>query len=104
MKKLSDYKGEDAFELWADLMEPIVAILQDESITDLMRSGASKFKLAAAIMKTHKAEAEQIMTRIDPEPVNALNLVVRVIRFLSEIGSDPVIASFFGSQGQESKE
>lgn len=103
MKNLSDYKGQDAFELWADLLEPIVAILQDDHIVNLMRGKASKLKLATVIMREHKAEAEQILTRIDPEPVNALNLLVRIIRFLTEIGSDPVIASFFGSPEPETK-
>lgn len=105
MKKLSDYKGEEAFELWADLMEPIVHVLQDEEVIRMMRDRASRFRLAAYILREHKEEAVQITERIDPEePVNGLNLIVKVVRLLAEIGSDPIVADFFGSPESEKTE
>ena len=60
MTKLADYKGADAFELWADLVEPIVRIMQDEEIVDVVKSGKSKFKIATAILRNHKEDAEEI--------------------------------------------
>lgn len=105
MKSLRDYEGEEAFELWADLMEPIVKILQDDNVKDVLNSGASKIRIATVILKSHKAEAAEIMERIDPdEPVNGLNIIIRLMRLLTEIGSDPVLASFFGLPGLEKME
>ena len=98
MKSLQDYKGEEAFELWADLMEPIVKIIQDDEVILMLKTGANKFKIATTILKKHKAEAVEIMERVDPEPVNGLTLVIRLMRVITEIGSDPYLASFFGLQ------
>lgn len=105
MKRLSDYVGEDAFELWADLMEPIVRILQDKDIIDMLRTKASKFKLATTILRNHKEEAAEILDRIDPEhPVNGFTIIVRAMQFLDELGSDPTILSFFGYRESATKE
>ena len=37
MKKLSDYKGDEAIELWADLLEPMTEILGDKDIAKILQ-------------------------------------------------------------------
>ena len=32
MKRLSDYKNEDAIELWANMLDPILNIFQDNEV------------------------------------------------------------------------
>ena len=96
MKKLSDYKDDEAIELWADLLDPLTAILTDEEIRKVISYGKSRMDIAKAILKKHKSEALEIMLRVDPEPVNGLNIVMRLIALLADIGSNDEIKSFFG--------
>ena len=43
MKKLSDYQGEEALELWADLIEPMSEILVDPEMKKVFESKKSNF-------------------------------------------------------------
>lgn len=104
MIRLSDYKGEEAIELWADLLDPISKIFSDSDIAKVVKSGKSKVFIAQEILKKHKSEAEAILLRIDPEPLDGLNIVVRLIALLAEIGNNEEIAPFFGYVAQEKME
>lgn len=104
MKKLSDYNGEEAIDLWADLMEPTATILADPEVAKFMQSGKPPIKIAHKILKTHKKEAIEILTRIDDTPVNGLSVVTRLLSLLAEISSDETIKSFFGTQGQKTED
>lgn len=100
MKKLADYKGEEAIELWADLLEPITRICADEEIAKSIRSGKAPFLVAKDILKLHSQDAMEVMTRIDPTPVNGLNAVARVVEIVIEIINSEELSSFFGNAGQ----
>ena len=104
MRRLSDYKGEEAIELWADLLDPLTEILGDPKIAKNVQAGLPRTKLAAAILKDHAKEAEQIMLRIDPTPVDAMNVFIRLMGLLSEIGQNDEIKSFFGYAAQATTE
>lgn len=101
MKRLSDYQGEEAFELWADLLDPITAIIGDPCIQEIVKSDKPKLEIAKEILRSYKKEASEIMLRIDPEPLNGLNIVVRLAGLITEIGENPDIQSFFVSAEQE---
>lgn len=96
MKKLSDYKDDEAIDLWADLIEPLTVLLGDEEIKNDVRTGKPKADIAKTILKNHKKEASEILLRIDPEPIDGLNLVLRLISVITDIGKNEEIASFFG--------
>lgn len=96
MKKLSDYKGDEAIELWADLLEPLTTILTDENVRNVIKSGKSKIEIAKTLLKDHKSESIEIMTRIDSTPIDGLNIILRLVALLSDIGSNDEIKSFFG--------
>ena len=96
MKKLSDYKGEEAIELWADLVDPLTEMLGDAEIKDVVTKGKSKLDIAKTILKNHSKEAADILTRIDPTPIDGLNIVLRLIALLGEIDANEEIKSFFG--------
>ena len=104
MKRLSDYQGEEAIELWIDLVDPISEILGDPEVAKVVQSGQPKMVIAKTILAAHKAEAEEILLRIDPEPLDGLNLIVRLFSVLVEIGSRDDVKSFFGFAAQENKE
>lgn len=104
MKKLSDYKGDEAIELWADLLEPLTEILGDQKIQNVINSGEPKLIIAKEILKAHKKEATEILLRVDPEPINGLNIIVRLIAVFADIGEDEEIKAFFGYAEQEQME
>ena len=95
MKKLSDYKDDEALELWVDLLDPLTEILTDEKIKKIIQSGKPKITIAKEIIKSHKKDAIKILTRIDPEPIDGLNIVLRLVNLLAEIGQSDEIKSFF---------
>lgn len=101
MKKLSDYKGDEAIELWADLLEPLTKILGDKKIQNVINSGKPKLLIAKEILKAHKKEATEILLRVDPEPIDGLNIIVRLVAVLADIGENEEIKTFFGFAEQE---
>lgn len=104
MKKLSDYKDNEAIELWADLLEPLSKILSDKKIATVFRSGKPKIEIAKEILKKHSKEAKTILLRIDPTPIDGMNIVLRLVTLLAEIGENPEIKAFFGFAEQEQTE
>ena len=104
MKKLSDYQGNEAIELWADLLDPLTAILTDEEIKKAVTMGGSKIDIAKQILKNHSVEATDILLRIDDSPIDGLNIVLRLVNLLAEIGSNEEIKTFFGFAEQEEME
>lgn len=96
MKKLSDYQGDAAIELWADLLDPFTAILSDKDLLNAIQSGKPRMLIAKDILKSHPKEAVEILQRIDPEPVDGLNIVTRLVWLFAEIGQNETIKSFFG--------
>lgn len=104
MKTLSSYQGEDAIELWGDLIDLIAPILSDKKIAQVVQKGESKISIAKAILAEHKTEAVEILLRIDPTPINGLNLVTRLMELITEIGQDETVKSFFGFAEQEKTE
>lgn len=95
MKKISDYKDEEALELWADIMETASVIVADPELKKIIDSKKPKVMLAHYILKNHKEEAKEILLRIDPTPINGLNFLTRILSVLSEIGDSEELSDFF---------
>ena len=104
MKKLADYQNEDAIDLWADLLDPISLIVADKEIGNSIKAKKPPVVLAKEILKAHKKEAVEILLRIDPEPITALNIVIRLIDILSELNNSVELQSFFDFAEQANKE
>lgn len=105
MKKLSDYKGEEAIELWADLLEPLSKIFTDEDLKKLGKDGKlTPLQTARIALKKHSEEAVEILLRIDDTPIDGLNILARLIAIFSEIGESEYAKSFFGFAEQVKKE
>jgi hypothetical protein len=97
MKRLSDYKGEDAIELWADLLDPITDIFKDPEVLNGIKEGKNTIEKAQYILKKHKKNAVKMILAIDPTPINGLNLIVRLVDVLMEIENSEEFGDFFGS-------
>ena len=95
MKKVSDYQGEEALELWADLIEPMSEILVDPEMKKVFESKKSNFAKISAVIRAHKKEVIAILSRIDDTPVNGINIVARALSLLKELGDNKEFASFF---------
>ena len=100
MKRFSDYKGDEAIELWADLLEPITRILQDEKVAKSVKSGKAVFQIASEILKGHSKDASEILLRIDPTPLDGLNIILRLAELVQEISEREELRAFFGSTPQ----
>lgn len=103
MKRLSDYKGEEAIDLWVDLLDLMSDILKDRKVAELVRSKKPKIELAKGLLKLHKSDVIRVMERIDDTPVDGLNIITRLVVLISEIGEDETVRSFFGYSEQANK-
>lgn len=104
MKKLSDYKDEEAIEIWGDLLDPMTRILADPSVARTMRSGKAPFIIAKEIIKTHKDEAKEIILRIDPTPIDGVNFAARIASIVMDFLHNDALKDFFVSAGQAKME
>lgn len=106
MKRLSDHKGEEAFDLWVDVLDLITEMFDDpEIIKDIQqaqneKTNKAKILIAKSILKRHKSEAIKIMLRIDPTPLDGMNIVTRLATIIMELGENEEIRSFFASAAQ----
>ena len=105
MKRLSDYKDEEAIDLWLDLLEPIGRIFNDEEMKKAAKEDKlSTLQMAQMALRNHKAEVVEVLTRIDDTPVDGLNILTRLIGLFSEISESEYGKSFFGFAEQAKKE
>ena len=102
MKRLSDYKGEEAIDLWAELMGPIGRVLQDENVRNALSDDSlSTMQKVQAILKNNKKEAATILLAIDDTPINGLNIIARLLDLVLEIENSEEFSGFFGSAEQK---
>lgn len=104
MKKLSDFKGEEAILLWADLLDGFTEICTDEEIANALRAKKPALITAKLIVKRKPKEACNILLRIDNTPIDGLNLIARLAALIMEMVNDPTISSFFGSLAEVKKD
>lgn len=97
MRSLSEYTGDEALDLWADLLDPITEIMSDKDLLEMRKKEGVKIgNIAKTLIKTHKAEVSEILLRIDPTPLNGINIVTRLISVLSDLSKTDGAADFFG--------
>lgn len=102
--KLSDYKGEEALDVLADIIEPLSMIIADKEIQDLTKQkDIPAMAYVKPAIKNHKKEIIQILARLDnespeeyAEKVTLLTLPMKIVDLIN----DPEIQSLFRSQEQ----
>ena len=102
LKRLSDYQGEEALDLWLDLLEPLTVILGDGKASAAIASKKPIMLVVKDILKEHKKEAVEVLLRIDSTPINGANIVSRMVENISDILKSSEAGSFFGFAEPES--
>ena len=97
--KLSEYQGEAALDILADLIEPAGEIMTDKEIGEVFKK--NRFRAIGLAIKNHKKAVMHIMATIDGVPVeeykcNVFTLPVKILELLN----DPDIVQLFTYQGQ----
>lgn len=97
--KLSEYQGEAALDILADLIEPAGEIMADNQIGDVFKE--NRFKAIGLAIKNHKKAVMQILAAMDGVPVdeykcNVFTLPVKILELLN----DPALIQLFTYQGQ----
>ena len=109
MKKLSDYTGSEAIEIWGKLLVPIsdivVAIQKDAKIKEEMTlKNGSQLELISRLMVHFSKEISTILLLVDDTPIDAINMLPRTISIFGEMMKNPSIASFLTLVPQEKTE
>lgn len=105
--KLSEYKGEEALDVLAELIEPAAEIMSDTEIVEMVRNKVPKIKIIKPMLKNHKKSIIEIMAILDGEDVEEYTGKVNLLTLpkkLLEILNDPEVMSLFTLQGQNTEE
>ena len=102
--KLSDYKGEEALDVLADIIEPLTYIIADDEIQRL--SNTPNTPMVAMIkpaIKNHKKELIEVLARLENKSVEeykaSMNLITLPMQVM-ELINDPEVKNLFFSQGE----
>ena len=106
MRRLADYKGEEAIDLLADIIEPMAIILADKSVRAMAENKDEKVpivKLVKPMLKNHKKELIEILARVAEMPVEEYEKTISVFILpiqVMDFFNDPMVQSLFTSQSQ----
>lgn len=101
--KLSDFKGEKAIEVFADLLDPIAEILTDNEIVKLFQSeDVKQIEVIKKILKGHSESVVQILAVLeDEDPKTYQPNIVTLPKKLIELFNDEALKDLFTSQSQD---
>lgn len=94
MKRLSDYKDDEAIDAVGELLEPMGVILSDEDILKDMKSEKSTIICASKILKRYRNEAKQAVLAVDDTEITGTNIYPRLVSILIDICT-PEYIDFF---------
>ncbi len=106
MKKLSEYKDEEALDILADLIEPVSAIFADEEIREIVnKNKGTRAKAVSIAIKRHKKEVISILATLDGVSAeeyhcNVLSLPMKLL----EILNNKELTTFLALQSQNTEE
>lgn len=94
MRKLSEIKGEEAIDVLAEILVPIVDIVNDEEVRNGFETNVAKSVSIA--LKKHKTEVMQIFAAIDGKPVEDLDIDLMTLpAAIIEILNEPSVKALF---------
>lgn len=100
--KLSEWHGEEAIDLIADLLEPLSAIFADEEWNKMRhKEGVTRVELVKFALKSHKKEVITILALLNKEDPNTYepSLVELPIMIMDAL-NDEELMGLFQSQSQ----
>jgi len=99
MRKLSEIQNEDALDVIADILDPVIEICQDDELKEVMTKNDRMAAIKIAI-KNHKEAIMLILATLDGEPLETYKInLIQIPTKLMELFNDPDMAAFFQSQG-----
>lgn len=101
--KLSDFKGEKAIEVFADLLEPVSEIVKDSEIRNMFeKENVSHIEVIKKLLKGHSKEVIKILAILeDKNPEEYEVNLVTLPKILLEILNDKDFMSLFTWQSPE---
>lgn len=98
MKKLSEYKNEEALDLLAEIIEPVAEIFADkEFVNNIQKNRMSAIKY---LIKNHKKNILSILASMEGVPVEEYQCTIFSLPIaLVNMFNDEELLDFFKSQG-----
>lgn len=101
MKKISEYKNEDAIDLLADIIEPTAKIFANKELKKAINNKATKIELIKVALKNNKSDLIEILARLNGVDVDEYECtVMSIITDCLSIISDKELSDFFTLQQQ----
>lgn len=103
MGRILDTRGDESYDVLAELLDPISEIMQDEKITSIMKTngGGTKLDLVKAILRDHKDSATAIMAIDDGKTIeeerNSLSVFTLPARLLRLMAVPAIRDLLFGA-------
>lgn len=100
MKKLSEYKDEEALDLLADLLEPVVEILGDTKVVKEFQD--NRLKGISLAIKCHKRAVFKAMAVLNGVDVDSYHCdILTLPKTILDIVNDKDLIDFFSLQSRE---
>lgn len=98
MKKLSEFKGDKALDVIADLIEPCADIFGDEEVQEAYNNKENRIKLARLVLKKHRKETIQILSLLSDKPTDEFENVsiIDILKMVVTVFNDNELLDFFG--------
>lgn len=100
MKRLSEYKDEQALDMLADLIDPVVNIFGDEKVANFLRNG-NNIKAVQIAIKNHSKDVITMLAILEGVPREEYHCnLLTLPKVLLNIFNDPDLMGFFDAQGE----
>lgn len=104
MKPLSEYKDEEALDMLADLIDPVINIFGDKEVADWYKAGVIIKSVQVAI-KNHKDDVINMLAVLEGVPKEDYHCnLLTLPKMLVNIWNDPELRDFFESQSLKDSE
>ena len=102
--RLSDYKGEEALDVLADIIEPLANIITDEEIQEMAKKDNTPvLAMVKPAIKNHKRDLIEILARLENKTVEEYEKTMNLLTLpkqVMELLNDSEVQSLFQSQGK----
>jgi hypothetical protein len=96
MRKLSEIKGEEAFDVLAEIIEPAAEIFTDEAVKEALTQGKNKLKAVKVVLKEHKQATIAVMAALEGIPAEEYEPSLFALpAMLLEVINDPDLQKLF---------
>lgn len=100
MRKLSEFYGEDAIDVLGDLIDPVVNIMQDEHVQEVMNNDDAKIaQVASYIIKNYKHDIFSILRLLSDDEEYHPNFF-EMLKDVISLFEDAELMDFFDLQAQ----